>query len=154
MYVTGYDTLLTGQAGGEGVQVSAPRPLVEDGNDVVEVLEHRQQAVVTACHTAKAVLEEWRMDGDAVLLIVSELVTNAVEQADPSFALHLHRERAGSRVWVGVTDGGPAQTEGAWTASCVDDEHGCGLGIVDTLADAHGTHSHSGGITHWARIAV
>ncbi|MFE5549486.1 ATP-binding protein [Streptomyces sp. NPDC056534] len=87
-----------------------------------------------------------------MLLVVSELVTNAVEHAEPPFALHLHRERAGSRVWVGVTDGGPAEAEGAWTASCTDDEHGRGIAIVDILADAHGIRTHAGGSTHWARI--
>ncbi|MCX5233236.1 ATP-binding protein [Streptomyces sp. NBC_00233] len=107
--------------------------------------------LVLALHASEFDAE---LDGDAVLLVVSELVTNAVEHAAPPLALHLHRERAGSRVWVGVTDGGPAVQEGAWTASCADDEHGRGLTIVDTLAESHGTRTHSSGTTHWARIAA
>ncbi|MFD9622351.1 ATP-binding protein [Streptomyces virginiae] len=154
MYATGYDTILTGQPGGEGPQVPDPRPPTDDGHDVTEILEHQPQAVQAARHAARAVLERWKINGDAVLLVVSELVTNAVEHAEPPLALHLHRERAGNRVWVGVTDGGPAATESAWTASCADDEHGRGIAIVDTLADAHGTRPHSGGTTHWARITA
>ncbi|MFF8847655.1 ATP-binding protein [Streptomyces sp. NPDC015127] len=151
MYATGCDRF-TGRAGGEGMRVPAPRRPVDDSNDVTEVLEHRPQAAGAARHAAHRALERWGMDSDAVLLVVSELVTNAVEHAEPPLALHLHRERAGSRVWVGVTDGGPAETEGTWTASCADDEHGRGITIVDTIADVHGTRTHGGGATHWARI--
>ncbi|WP_326782763.1 ATP-binding protein [Streptomyces sp. NBC_00151] len=131
------------------------RPL----DDVSQALEHAPEAPGTARRTAQNVLQAWQVNDeaiDAVMLVVSELVTNAVEHAQAPLALHLHRERAGCRVWVGVTDSGPAQTEGAWTASCAGDEHGRGLGlaIVETLADAHGTRSHTGGTTHWARIAA
>jgi hypothetical protein len=84
--------------------------------------------------------------------VVSELVTNAVERALPPIALHPHRERAGERVWAGVTDSGPAAGEGAWTASHADDEHGRGLDIIDALTTTHGTRSRSGGATHRARL--
>ncbi|WP_406053520.1 ATP-binding protein [Streptomyces sp. NBC_01077] len=151
MYATEYNTIITGQTGGEGVRVPAPRPPV-DSNDVTEALDHRPQAVRTARHAAQAVLDEWQVASDAVLLVVSELVTNAVEHAAPPLALHLHRERTGSRVWVGVTDGGPVETEGTRTTSRADDEHG--PTIVDTLAETHGTRTHPSGTTHWARIAA
>ncbi|MFF8848330.1 ATP-binding protein [Streptomyces sp. NPDC015127] len=153
MYATGYDRF-AGRTGGEGVRVPAPRRPVDDSNDVTEALEHRPQAVRAARHAAQRVLEGWRLPSDAVLLVVSELVTNAVEHAEPPLALHMHRERVGNRVWVGVIDGGPAETEGAWTASCAGDEHGRGITIVGTLADAHGRHAHPGGTTHWALIAA
>ncbi|PSM39110.1 ATP-binding protein [Streptomyces dioscori] len=102
-----------------------------------------------------AVLAEWHLGlgtAEAALLVVSELVTNAVEHAQPPVTLHLHLERAGSCIWVGVSDGGPAKNKGLWTSSCADDEHGRGLEVVNALATAHGTRSHSGGITHWARL--
>ncbi|MER5556961.1 ATP-binding protein [Streptomyces sp. NPDC002793] len=125
------------------------------GDDVTWRLPHCPQAVGTAREITAAVLNDWHVAQDsaeAAVLVVSELVTNAVEHALPPIALHLHRERAGERVWVGVTDSGPAAGEGAWTASCADDEHGRGLDVIDALTTTHGTRSHSGGTTHWARL--
>ncbi|MGW1729211.1 ATP-binding protein [Streptomyces sp. NPDC002306] len=114
------------------------------------------EAAGTARHSARTVLEGWQVSQDAtdvVLLVVSELVTNAVEHAEPPLALHLHREHAGNHVWVGVTDGGPAlQDDAHATSTCPADEHGRGLAIVDAVADAHGTRTHSGGVIHWASL--
>lgn len=132
------------------VGIPAPRKPLDDAT---WRLAHRPQAAGTARQITASVLDDWHVDErttEAALLVVSELVTNAVEHAQPPVALHLHRERAGNRVWMGVSDGGPAADEGAWTASCTDDEHGRGLDIVDTLATSHGTRSHPGGTTHWA----
>lgn len=136
-----------GTGTGDTRTLPVPRPR-RPLDDVSQALDHAPEAPGTARHTAQSVLQAWQVDDeaiDALVLVVSELVTNAVEHARAPLALHLHRERAGCRVWVGVTDGGPAQAEGAWTASCADDEHGRGLAIVETLADAHGTRSHAGG---------
>ncbi|MFD8079661.1 ATP-binding protein [Streptomyces sp. NPDC059718] len=120
------------------------------------VLEHRPEAAGAARRVIRAVLDGWQVGADAaesVVLVVSELVTNAVEHAEPPVILHLHREPAGRQVWVGVTDGGPAATDGGWTTSCTGAEHGRGLDIVDTLTTGHGTRTYPGGrATHWARL--
>ncbi|MEU0375670.1 ATP-binding protein [Streptomyces sp. NPDC006283] len=132
----------------------APRPADNHG-DVTQALEHRPEAAAAARQVAGAALRDWQIaaeDVDAVLLVVSELVTNAVEHAQPPLALHLHRAHTGSRVWVGVSDGGTAQHDGAWTTSCADDEHGRGITIISALAEAHGMSTHPGGTTHWARL--
>ncbi|MFK4865695.1 hypothetical protein ACI3K4_10755 [Streptomyces sp. CSMPJR101] len=48
---------------------------------------------------------------ESVPLVMSELVTNAIEHALPPVVLRLHRDRAGDQVWVGVTDvADPAST--------------------------------------------
>ncbi|UAL71219.1 ATP-binding protein [Streptomyces angustmyceticus] len=120
-------------------------------------LAHRPEAVGHARRVARSVLHAWRIDDDAahcVLLVVSELVTNAVEHAQPPLALHLRRENRGPRVWVAITDGGPSVRGGTWTSSCAHDEHGRGLAIVEALAAAHGADSHPDGTTHWARLPV
>lgn len=128
------------------------------GGAVIQALEHRPDAAGAARATTRAVLEDWHVDQDAadsMLLVVSELVTNAVEHALPPVALHLYRERAGDQVWVGVTDGGPARDEGTWTSSCTSEEHGRGLAVVEVLSTSHGTRTHAGGTaTHWARLTV
>ncbi|MFJ9753063.1 ATP-binding protein [Streptomyces chartreusis] len=120
-------------------------------------LEHRPEAVGRARRLARAVLAGWRTpedEAEAAVLVVSELVTNAVEHAEPPLVLHLHRQHADRRVWIGVTDGGPAAQDGAWSSSCAPDERGRGLHLVQALAQAHGMRRHTGGITYWVRMAA
>ncbi|WP_406053553.1 ATP-binding protein [Streptomyces sp. NBC_01077] len=74
-------------------------------------LEHGHLAPAAARHAARPVLEAWGLAEDRVydtLLVISELVTNAVTHALPPVVLHLHGTMDGSgRVQVHVTDGGP-----------------------------------------------
>ncbi len=115
-------------------------------------LEHTPEAAGQARRVTRACSQAWELDEDgreAVLLVVSELVTNAVEHAQAPVHLHLHHSDTDGRVWIGVSDGGPAERDGAWTR----DEHGRGLAVVEALAEIHGTRTHLGGhTTHWARI--
>lgn len=132
----------------------APHLAENSSNHLSEALTHQPQAAGAARRAAHAALEGWSVGGDssaAVVLVVSELVTNAVEHALPPLTLHMYREAAGSGVWVGVSDGGQAKPEHTRTVSKLD-EHGRGLRIVAALADRHGTRAHPGGTTHWARI--
>ncbi|MET7391830.1 ATP-binding protein [Streptomyces sp. NPDC005529] len=117
-------------------------------------LEHNHRSVGQARRLVREFLGHNRTDAiEAVVLVVSELVTNAIEHALPPVTLHLHRETAGNRVWVGVTDSGPAPQRGDWISSCTDEEHGRGLTIIHTLADTHGTRELSNGTTtRWARL--
>ncbi|WP_268981043.1 ATP-binding protein [Streptomyces coffeae] len=120
-------------------------------------MAHGPEAVAHARRIARSMLSTWQIGDDAahsVLLVVSELVTNAVEHARPPLTLHLSRENTARRVWVGITDGGPATREGAWASSCAHDEHGRGLAIVEALATTHGARRHTGGTTYWARLPL
>jgi anti-sigma regulatory factor (Ser/Thr protein kinase) len=142
-------------AGNGGTTVQIPRPR-SPLNDISQTLEHTAQAAGTARHTTQTVMEDWNVSeetADAAVLVISELVTNAVEHAQAPLALHLHREHTGNRIWIGVSDGGPAPHHGPWTSSCTDEEHGRGLTIITMLTDTHGTHTHPNGhTTHWARL--
>ncbi|MFD9624021.1 ATP-binding protein [Streptomyces virginiae] len=120
-------------------------------------LEHTPQAASAARQITRQVLGAWETSEEAeqaALLVVSELVTNAVEHAQAPVVLHLHRQHAYGQLWVGVTDGGPAEAEeeGAWTTSCTPDEHGRGLTLVEALSEIHGTHTTRVGSTRWARL--
>ncbi|WP_240204680.1 ATP-binding protein [Streptomyces actuosus] len=121
-------------------------------------LAHRPESVGLARRLARSVLRDWRIDESAaasVLLVVSELVTNAVQYARPPLYLRLCRETAGLQVLVGITDGGRAVRTGDWAASCAAEEHGRGMSIIDALATCYGSRSHGLGLTtHWARLAV
>jgi anti-sigma regulatory factor (Ser/Thr protein kinase) len=139
-------------------ETAVTSPGAPAGDTVTQALEHRPDAAGAARAVTRAVLKDWHADQDAaesVVLVVSELVTNAVEHALPPVTLHLCLARAGDQVWVGVTDGGPAQDDGAWTSSCTREEHGRGLVVVEVLAISHGTRTHPGGAaTHWALLTV
>ncbi len=133
---------------------------VEDDRRVFSLpLEHGALAPATARHEARPVLVSWGLDEDEIydtLLVVSELVTNAVTHALPPVALHLYAADAGcGRVQVHVSDGGPQPAPSAWAASRPDDEHGRGAAIVSALADDAGTTSDMDGlIDRWADLSV
>lgn len=120
-------------------------------------LPHRPEAAGIARRLTLAALQAWDIGeetADQVVLAVSELVTNAVEHALPPVALKLARPCGHRLLRIEVTDGGPARTRGAWTASCEPDEHGRGSMIVDFMAAAHGTRLAGGRTTHWADLPV
>ncbi|MFE5948170.1 ATP-binding protein [Streptomyces sp. NPDC056480] len=121
-------------------------------------LEYGPLAPATARHAVRPVLESWGLDADRVydtLLVVSELVTNAVTHALPPVVLHLRGSvDASGRVQVHVTDGGP-RTEtghGNWAATRPEDEHGRGGQIVSALAGTGTEADLDGLIDHWADL--
>ncbi|MFC9328824.1 ATP-binding protein [Kitasatospora sp. NPDC057015] len=119
-------------------------------------IEHRPDALGPVRREARASLSAWGVEPSAVeaaVLVVSELVTNAVRHALPPVALRLRHDRADQRLWVEVTDGGPALGGGAELPP--PDEHGRGLLLVAALALAHGARPHRGGaVVRWACVAV
>lgn len=161
MTVTAAGVVVGGCAAGVGGGLAGPVLLAgvgegRGGRGCVWALPHRPQAAGAARGIARSVLGGWGVGeeaADQVLLVVSELVTNALEHALPPLVLHLDRVGEDT-MHVEVEDGGPAAVEGAWTASCSDDEHGRGSGIIDLLATAHGAQSYPGGAMHWADLPL
>ncbi|MFE5947881.1 ATP-binding protein [Streptomyces sp. NPDC056480] len=142
-----------------GQQRSALRALPPGGRVFGLPLDHGPLAPATARHAVRPVLEGWGLDGERVydiLLVVSELVTNAVTHALPPVTLHLRITADGSgRVQVHVTDGGPRTGTGSvsanWAAERPDGEHGRGDVIISALAGPAGTGTGPDGlIDHWA----
>ncbi|MEU4360037.1 ATP-binding protein [Streptomyces virginiae] len=133
-------------------QLSAPSP---DGRAARWALPHVAKSVGIARHLSRSLLETWGVEQDAVdtaLLVVSELVTNAVEHGRAPMALHLKMDQAAPSVEVAVSDGGPASNDGPWTTSCEPEEHGRGNSIVTCLADRQGIRQHAHGMTRWAEL--
>jgi anti-sigma regulatory factor (Ser/Thr protein kinase) len=86
-----------------------------------------------------------------VLLVTSELVTNAVVYG--SGEIHVRLAVTDCCVNVAVTDRGP-QAVVPWVPS-VDEVHGRGLWIVDRLARRWGVDDHQAeGKTVWAEIPL
>ncbi|MEU8949358.1 ATP-binding protein [Streptomyces sp. NPDC048489] len=120
-------------------------------------LEHGPLAPAAARHEARPVLVAWGLDDDQIydtLLVISELVTNAVSHALPPVVLHLRASVEGSGpVEVRVSDGGPESTPDNWAAARPADEHGRGDMIISALTSQAGAVSESDGlIDHWASL--
>ncbi|WP_327112462.1 ATP-binding protein [Streptomyces sp. NBC_01341] len=113
------------------------------------------ESVAGARRLTRARLAEWRLTGDthdAAVLIVSELVTNAVVHTASARVVCELRCREG-RLRVAVQDQGhlPGGPRLSLTA---DGEHGRGLLLVDSMSLAWGSHDagdHSGRIV-WAEL--
>ncbi|WP_369198970.1 ATP-binding protein [Streptomyces djakartensis] len=112
-------------------EASAPGRLVFD-----LPLEHGLTAPAAARHAARPVLASWGLSQEQVydlLVVISELVTNAVTHALPPVVLHLQASHASGKVQVRVDDGGPQPTPAGWAACRPADEHGRGTLIVAAL---------------------
>ncbi|MFC3572394.1 ATP-binding protein [Streptomyces yaanensis] len=134
---------------------AAPRGEVE----YVFPLPHAPKAVPAVRRRVDAVLTGWDLCPDGaqdVLLVVSELITNAIVHALPPATLRLSRSRVDGRraVHVEVTDTGPATAAGLSNAEADPDEHGRGLNIVTMLSARCGVHVYSGGTSRWAEVLV
>ncbi|WP_281944642.1 ATP-binding protein [Streptomyces olivaceus] len=113
------------------------RPALSPSRHTSLDLAHHPRSCALARQWASGVLTQWATAGEAaddVLLVVSELVTNAVQHACGPIRACLGLGAGGS-LHVQVDDGGPAVTAPAGHAP---DEHGRGLAIVECLAARHG----------------
>ncbi|GAB1333717.1 hypothetical protein ACE1SV_03070 [Streptomyces sp. E-15] len=116
-------------------------------------------AVCAVRRRVAALLADWSVSPEIVedsLLVVSELVTNAIIHARPPAELRLSwvSDDRGGTLRVEVTDGGPVYAAGQTPAGVDPDEHGRGEAIVHALATRHGLRVHSGGITRWAELVT
>lgn len=85
---------------------------------------------------------------DDVVVVVSELVTNAVIHAQTSIELSVRPVGAGVR--VEVSDGSPLVPQ--WAPAAMYATSGRGLIIVQRLAEAWGVERRPGGKTVWAQV--
>ena len=93
--------------------------------------------------------------GAAALLVVSELVTNAVIHGSEPIDLALEINADVLRIEVG--DGDPAVDDVAMRNRSSDDTHapdGRGLRIVDALSDSWGVSDRPSGKTVWATVRI
>ncbi|MER5913189.1 ATP-binding protein [Streptomyces sp. NPDC001982] len=120
-------------------------------------LPHIEEAVSAVRRRVRAVLAEWDVCREITydaLLVVSELLTNAIIHALPPAELRLSWEGNDGLgiLRVEVTDAGRALAVGQTPAGIDPDEHGRGEQIVHALATQHGIRVHSGGVTRWADL--
>jgi anti-sigma regulatory factor (Ser/Thr protein kinase) len=107
---------------------------------------------VSACRRfVRSALDEWGVDPADVVLLTSELATNAVVHARSEFLVVV--DRCGSRVRVAVSD---SDTRSIGVAGVpYDASSGRGLAMVDAMSDAWGVDSLSRqGKTVWFELEV
>lgn len=113
-------------------------------------VEHSPQGPAKARAAVTACAEELGLQGvcDDVVLLVSEMVTNAVRYAAPPVLLEI---QAGEHdVVVAVCDGSTQLP--APRAAGTDAEGGRGMILVDLLASEHGVRTGPPGKAVWARL--
>ena len=108
-------------------------------------------AVRLARRATRDTLAAWHLAHleETAVLLVSELVTNAVLHAMDTGAIGLELTSAGSWLRVEVQDGDPTWREMSEPADC---ESGFGFVLVDALADRWGLRRISAGKAVWAEL--
>jgi anti-sigma regulatory factor (Ser/Thr protein kinase) len=99
---------------------------------------------------AASVLRSWGVDTDDVVLLVSELATNAVLHARSEFGISLSHE--GDRVRVEVSDGNSRLP--SFVTVPHDANSGRGLLLLQTVSGSWGVESHGNGKTIWFEMTV
>lgn len=138
------------------VQLSAELP-----DDVTHVfpLLHAPMTASVVRRRVRAVLTDWRLSAEVaedVLLLASELLTNAITHALPPATLRLSQVLVDGlkAVHIEVTDAGPAAPADPPAFGPDPDEHGRGIGIVMALSARYGVRVRADGTSWWADVVV
>jgi len=124
----------------------------ESRRNLTMTLPAAHQAVRMARHATSDALAAWRlahMEETAVLL-VSELVTNAVRHARGTHAIALELQADRSWLRIEVQDGDPRWPQPRTPAGF--DESGFGFVLVDALAGKWGVRETAAGKAVWAEL--
>ncbi|MGN6522267.1 MAG: SpoIIE family protein phosphatase [Actinomycetes bacterium] len=144
-------------AGPDGYDDDVALLMVRAAPDVVGDLLVRRlppdaTSVAAARHALGDSLEAWGLGraelAGTALLLVSELVTNAIRYA--AHDVELLARRSERSLWVEVSDDDTRLPR--LRHARLDDEGGRGLALVDTLADAWGTRATHQGKVVWFRL--
>ena len=127
--------------GGEGTERSLRLALPSD-----------VPAVRLARQVTRDALTAWQLAHleDTAVLLVSELVTNALQHACDTGAIGLELTSSGTLLRVEVQDGDPHWRLSGKPADC--DESGYGFVLVDSLAGRWGVRRISAGKAVWAEL--
>ena len=114
-------------------------PPSRDDETLRVALPHDESAPAVARAQTRSALGTWRLPGllDPLLLVVSELVTNAVRHGSSPVRMLLRRTGHGVRVEVHDESAGAAPA-GASHLSDLDAESGRGLYLVDAVSSETG----------------
>ncbi|NWF30931.1 ATP-binding protein [Streptomyces sp. PKU-EA00015] len=122
-------------------------------------LPHAPGAASVMRRRVRAVLADWHLASDVaedVILLASELLTNAITHALPPATLRMSQVLVDGlkAVHVEVTDAGPAAPADPPACGLDPDEHGRGIEIVMALSARHGVREGADGTSWWADVVV
>jgi len=106
-----------------------------------------------ARNAARVVLEDWDVPSpvvDDALLVISELVTNAVRHAGTASTLELEIGQTGERLRVALSDGSAAAPRVRRAGRAAED--GRGMTILAALSDRWGIEPHLEGKRVWWEV--
>jgi anti-sigma regulatory factor (Ser/Thr protein kinase) len=116
-----------------------------------------ERAVPTCRHLARAWLDAEQIHEEearnAVLLVVSELTTNAVLHSASSYITSL-LWRTADRIFVEVRDQGRSSSIPRLGRAKETDVHGRGLSLVTAVASKWGMRRSTGECAVWAAVAI
>ncbi|MFF3934638.1 ATP-binding protein [Streptomyces phaeofaciens] len=141
------------------LNIVGPKAVDRRGVDAVDhvcPVPHAPGAVPAVRGRVRNILAEWGLSPDTTmdaLLVVSELLTNALVHALPPATLRLSWVRVDGHaaLRVEVTDAGPVLAGEGW-GDPDPDEHGRGIDIITALAARCGIRVDTEGITRWADL--
>lgn len=84
------------------------------------------------------------------LLVIDELVTNALEHGEDPVRLRLQLRDGGTRLWIDVYDGGSELPQPPSATPC----GGHGLRVLDSISDCWGAVPGDTGKTVWAELPL
>ncbi|MEV6315771.1 ATP-binding protein [Streptomyces sp. NPDC051776] len=118
---------------------------------------HHPEASALARTRTRAALAQWGVNGETAhhaVLVVSELVANAVCHAKPQVTVRVGCEwsAAGAAVRITVVDGGPLECPVVLPDEDLP-ERGRGLRIVEAICDETGVRQAGGRHVRWAVVA-
>ncbi|WTW94282.1 ATP-binding protein [Streptomycetaceae bacterium NBC_01309] len=153
-------TALGGGPGRHPGQAQHPVPASPQGSVVFSLcLPATVEAVPRARHALRGSIRG-DIPGeplDVLELLVSELVTNAVQHSPQSTTVTVEVLRGDRTVRIAVTDAGvllPRPRRAKSAAESSADEHGRGLLLVEALAEAWGSRPVPGGKVVWCDVGV
>jgi anti-sigma regulatory factor (Ser/Thr protein kinase) len=144
---------MVGEGGDDDVALVMVRIGEPDARVLTARLDNANTAPGQARRAVARQLAEWRIGGEAVadlVLMASELVTNAFVHARPPIDLRMRR--TDQQVVLEVQDRAVLRPRRRLPED--SDEHGRGLNIVEILADEWGTHTSEAGKTVWCSIKI
>jgi len=106
-----------------------------------------------ARNTARVVLQDWDVPSplvDDALLVISELVTNAVRHAGTAGTLELELGQTGECLRVSLADGSATAPRVRRPRTAAED--GRGMRILAALSDRWGIEPHLGGKRVWWEV--
>jgi anti-sigma regulatory factor (Ser/Thr protein kinase) len=134
----------------------APHPRTE----YILPLPHIPEAVSAVRHRVRRILGPLALPtetADDAILVISELITNAIAHALPPAVLRLSMPEASGRyaLRIEVADAGPRPRRSPESPPPAEhEEHGRGTGIIAALSMRHGISRHLYRMTRWAELHV